>query len=161
MFFSSLTILLTLIFSKNALLFLWKTIIFFLFQGDVVISAWLLLMQFNLILLETSYSYICLIIQQLIGIFHNCWYEKDKKKYSSPYIPWFIRAGHESRILNLENVYVSRLFPSLYGREAGDSGTSRISLYTKLLMVVPRWNWLHSTCPPHNFQGKKQTLNSQ
>lgn len=66
----------------------------------VVISAWLFLMQFNLILLKTSYfSYICLIIQQLIGISHNCWYEKDNKKYSSPYIPWFIWAGHESHIL--------------------------------------------------------------
>lgn len=66
-----------------------KAIIFFLSQEwHVVISAWLLLMQCNLILLGTSYSsYICLIIQQLIGISHNCWYKKDKKKYSSPYIP--------------------------------------------------------------------------
>lgn len=117
-----------------------KAIIFFLFQEwHAVISAWLLLMQCNLILLGTSYSsYICLIIQQLIGIFQNCWYKKDKKKYSSPYIPQFIWAGYDSHILNLENMRVSRFFPCLYGRGAGDSGIRMMSVCTKLLGVVPR-----------------------
>lgn len=105
----------------------------------VVISAWLLLMQFNLILLKTSYCfYICLIIQQLIGISHNCCYEKDNKKYSSPYIPWF-ELGMSHISWNLENV--SRLLPSLYGGEAGNLGASMISLCTKLL--VARQNWWH------------------
>lgn len=86
--------------------------------------------RYNLILLRISYSpCICLIVQQITGIFHNCWYKKDRKKYSSPYILWFIWAGHDSCILNLENVCVSRFFPCLYGRGAGDSSIRMRSLY--------------------------------
>lgn len=113
------TSLLTLISSKNALSFLWKPLSSFFSRWHVVISAWLLLMQFNLILLETSYSsYICFIIQQLIGTFHNCWYEKDKKKHSSLYtlihLSWtgftYLEFGKYAGL---------QISPCLYGRGDG------------------------------------------
>lgn len=61
-------------------------------------------MQFNLILPETGYSsYICLIIQQLIGTFHNGWYGEEEKWVqltSHTPTPW---AEHDSHTLNSEN----------------------------------------------------------
>lgn len=145
------TTLLTLIFSKNALLVLWKPLSSFFSRWHVVISAWLLLMQFNLILLETSYSsYICFIIQQLIGTFHNCWYEKDKKKHSSPYIPYSSELDrvHISWIWKIRRV---PKFPLSLWERGWNSGTRMINLCIKLLMVVPRQKWLQGT---RNVEGQ-------
>lgn len=135
------TTLLTLISSKNALSFLWKPLSFFFSRWHVVISAWLLLMQFNLILLETSYSsYICFIIQQLIGTFHNCWYEKDKKKQAHLIYP---------NSSELDRIYISWIskvcrspdFPIFMG-EGMNLSTRMTNVCIKLLMVVPRQIWL-------------------